>query len=67
MAAKAARAFRTARVIVLSGVGHVAMMERPGLVVAEIRAFLEWVKLTRRLAGQDGLTAEVTSATQLPS
>ncbi len=67
MAAKSARAFRTARVIVLSGVGHVAMMERPSLVVAEIRAFLEWVKLTRRLAGQDGLTAEVTSATQLPS
>jgi pimeloyl-ACP methyl ester carboxylesterase len=64
MAAKAARAFRTARVIVLSGVGHVAMMERPAIVVAEIRAFLEWVKLARRPAG---LTAEVTSASSAPA
>jgi pimeloyl-ACP methyl ester carboxylesterase len=44
MAAKAARAFPTARVLVLAGVGHVAMMERPGLVAAEIRAFLGWVQ-----------------------
>lgn len=44
MAGKAARAFPTARVLVLSGVGHVAMMERPALVAAEIRAFLEWVE-----------------------
>jgi len=44
MAGKAARAFHTARVIVLSGVGHVAMMERPELVAAEIRAFLGWVE-----------------------
>jgi len=40
MAGKAARAFRDARVLVLPGVGHVAMMERPALVAAEIRAFL---------------------------
>jgi pimeloyl-ACP methyl ester carboxylesterase len=26
---------------VLPGVGHVAMMERPGLVAAEIRSFLD--------------------------
>ncbi len=40
MAAKAARAFRGGKVIVLPGVGHVAMMERPALVAAEIRSFL---------------------------
>lgn len=57
MAAKAARAFRTARVIVLSGVGHVAMIERPAIVVAEIRAFLEWVKLTRHKPDPASLTA----------
>ena len=44
MAGKAARAFPTARVLVLPGVGHVAMMERPDLVAAEIRAFLDWVE-----------------------
>jgi pimeloyl-ACP methyl ester carboxylesterase len=44
MAAKAARAFPTARVLVLAGVGHVAMMERPALVATEIRAFLDWVR-----------------------
>jgi pimeloyl-ACP methyl ester carboxylesterase len=43
MAGKAARAFRSARVLVLPGVGHVAMMERPALVATEIRAFLDWV------------------------
>lgn len=40
MAAKAARAFPAGRAVVLRGVGHVAMMERPALVAAEIRAFL---------------------------
>jgi pimeloyl-ACP methyl ester carboxylesterase len=44
MAAKAARAFPAARVLVLAGVGHVAMMERPALVATEIRAFLDWVQ-----------------------
>ncbi|HEX9526012.1 MAG TPA: alpha/beta hydrolase, partial [Streptosporangiaceae bacterium] len=44
LAAKAARAFSTARVLVLAGVGHVAMMERPALVATEIRAFLDWVQ-----------------------
>jgi len=42
MAAKAARAFPMARVLVLPGVGHVAMMERPAQVATEIRAFLDW-------------------------
>ena len=37
MAAPAARAFRGARVMVLSRTGHVAMMERPGLVAKEMR------------------------------
>jgi pimeloyl-ACP methyl ester carboxylesterase len=37
MAAPAARAFRGARVVVLSRTGHVAMMERPGLVAKEMR------------------------------
>ncbi len=44
MAVKAARAFPTARVLVLAGVGHVAMMERPALVATEIRAFLDGVQ-----------------------
>lgn len=44
MAGKAARAFGVARVLVLAGVGHVAMMERPALVAAEIRAFLDWAE-----------------------
>jgi pimeloyl-ACP methyl ester carboxylesterase len=37
MAALAARYFRGARVVVLSRTGHVAMMERPGLVAKEMR------------------------------
>ena len=40
MAALAARAFRNARVVVLPRVGHVAMMERPGLVAKEMRGML---------------------------
>lgn len=40
MAGKAARAFPMGRVVVLRGVGHVAMMERPAQVAKEIRAFL---------------------------
>ena len=37
MAGHAARAFRGARVVVLPRTGHVAMMERPGLVAKEMR------------------------------
>jgi pimeloyl-ACP methyl ester carboxylesterase len=40
MAAIAARGFRNARVVVLPRVGHVGMMERPGLVEREIRGML---------------------------
>jgi pimeloyl-ACP methyl ester carboxylesterase len=40
MAALAARAFRNARVVVLPRIGHVAMMEQPGVVAKEIRGML---------------------------
>jgi pimeloyl-ACP methyl ester carboxylesterase len=39
-AARAARVFRTGKVVLLPRLGHVAMMERPELVAAEMRAFL---------------------------
>jgi pimeloyl-ACP methyl ester carboxylesterase len=40
MAGRTARAFRNCRVVVLAGIGHVAMMERPDLVAVEMREFL---------------------------
>jgi len=40
MAGRAARTFRNCRVLVLPRIGHVAMMERPDLVAAEMREFL---------------------------
>jgi pimeloyl-ACP methyl ester carboxylesterase len=39
MAGRAARTFPDCRVVVLAKVGHVAMMERPDVVAAEIREF----------------------------
>jgi pimeloyl-ACP methyl ester carboxylesterase len=63
MAGKAARAFRSARVIVLPGLGHVAMMERPDLVATEIRAFLDWVHASGYSAGPPVLAA----ATRVPA
>jgi pimeloyl-ACP methyl ester carboxylesterase len=39
-AGRAARTFRWCRVVVLPRLGHVAMMERPDLVAAEMREFL---------------------------
>jgi pimeloyl-ACP methyl ester carboxylesterase len=39
-AARAARTFGNCRVVVLPRIGHVAMMERPDLVAAELREFL---------------------------
>lgn len=39
-AARAARTFRNCRAVVLPRIGHVAMMERPDLVAAEMREFL---------------------------
>jgi pimeloyl-ACP methyl ester carboxylesterase len=67
MAGKAARAFPTARVLVLSGVGHVAMMERPDLVSAEIRAFLDWVQASGGPAVAAERIAEETASNQAPS
>jgi len=54
MAALAARAFRGARVVVLSRTGHAAMRECPGLVAKEMRALFAG---TRRCApaGGDGV------------
>ena len=40
MAGRAARTFPNCRVIVLPRIGHVAMMERPEEVAAEMRDFL---------------------------
>ena len=39
-AGRAARSFRYGRVVVLPRIGHVAMMERPDLVAAEMQEFL---------------------------
>ncbi len=44
MAVKAARAFRAGRVVILPGVGHVAMMEQPQAVAAEIVSFLDRIR-----------------------
>jgi pimeloyl-ACP methyl ester carboxylesterase len=67
MAGKAARAFPTARVLVLSGVGHVAMMERPDLVSAEIRAFLDWVQASGGPAVAANRIAEEPASNQAAS
>jgi pimeloyl-ACP methyl ester carboxylesterase len=40
LAARAARTFRHGRVVVLARTGHVAMMERPEIVAAEMNEFL---------------------------
>lgn len=40
MAARAARAFRNARAVVLPRTGHVAMMEQPAMVAREMRAMI---------------------------
>jgi pimeloyl-ACP methyl ester carboxylesterase len=40
MAARAARVFRGARVVLLPRTGHVAMMERPALVASEMRGLI---------------------------
>ena len=54
MAALAARAFRGARVVVLSRTGHVAMMERPGLVAKEMRTLLAAARHAARARWQTG-------------
>ncbi|MBV9095656.1 MAG: alpha/beta hydrolase [Streptosporangiaceae bacterium] len=53
-AGRAARTFRDARVVVLPRTGHVAQMERPEAVAAEIGALLESVRADR--AGEFPLT-----------
>jgi pimeloyl-ACP methyl ester carboxylesterase len=45
-AGRAARTFRSAKVVVLPRTGHVAMMERPGQVAAEMRDFIETADAT---------------------
>ena len=45
-AARAARTFRDCRAVVLPRIGHVAMMERPDLVAAEMREFLAARRVT---------------------
>jgi pimeloyl-ACP methyl ester carboxylesterase len=54
MAALAARSFRGARVVVLSRTGHVAMMERPGLVSKEMRDLFAAARHPARASGQNG-------------
>jgi pimeloyl-ACP methyl ester carboxylesterase len=54
MAALAARSFRGGRVVVLSGTGHVAMMERPGLVAKEMRDLFATARHPARASGQNG-------------
>ena len=49
MAGRAAHAFSNARIVVLPRTGHVAQMERPGLVAAEIGIMLR----VGQDAGQD--------------
>jgi len=46
MAVRAARTFPNCRVVLLPRVGHVAMMERPAQVAAELREFLHWAQAT---------------------
>ena len=63
MAGRAARTFRNGRAVVLPRIGHVAMMERPDLVAAEMREFLHGI--VRDKVAQPGLArtaAEPSSA-----
>lgn len=67
MAAKAARAFHGARVMVLAQVGHVAMMERPAIVAAEIRAFLNWLPAAGEPVSHLPRSASTVPGDQAPS
>jgi len=60
MAARAARIFPAARVLVLPRMGHVAMMERPDLVAREIRELLVSV------AGRPGRTSNIDPERRAP-
>jgi hypothetical protein len=59
-AGHAARAFRNAKIVVLPHTGHVAQMERPGLVATEIGMLLA---AAGRGAGQ---SADVGRAREFP-
>jgi hypothetical protein len=54
-------------VLVLPGVGHVAMMERPGTVAAEVRAFLDGVKAASGPELAAGRLSDETAANQVQS
>ncbi len=54
MAALASRSFRGGRVVVLSRTGHVAMMERPGLVAKEMRELFAVARYPAAAAGSSG-------------
>jgi pimeloyl-ACP methyl ester carboxylesterase len=68
MAGRAARTFRNCRAVVLPRIGHVAMMERPDLVAAEMREFFFRVQahpagqLARSVATGAGPATAPTSA-----
>jgi pimeloyl-ACP methyl ester carboxylesterase len=57
MSGRAARTFPNCRVIVLPRIGHVAMMERPEEVAAEVRDFLRRTKVTALAADRAALGA----------
>lgn len=60
MAVRAARTFPNCRVVLLPRVGHVAMMERPAQVAAEMREFLHWA------GQQDAATADTAHGETAP-
>jgi pimeloyl-ACP methyl ester carboxylesterase len=59
LAKKAARVFRDARVRVLPETGHIAQMERPGLVAALFREMVEQLRARGHDAGNSGRRAPV--------
>ncbi len=54
LAARAARAFGNARVLVLPGTGHIAQIENPGQVAALFRELVESVRASGRAAPEAG-------------
>jgi pimeloyl-ACP methyl ester carboxylesterase len=62
MAGRAARAFPNARIVVMPSTGHVAHMEHPRLVAAEIAVLLD----TAHRAGPPGRTREPQEAREFP-
>jgi pimeloyl-ACP methyl ester carboxylesterase len=58
MAGRAAHAFQNARIVVMPSTGHVAHMEHPHLVAAEIGVLLAAASQTGPTAGQAGPTGQ---------